>query len=817
MGRMSGYVDGLGSGATWANRRMRGADRGNVSMRTVGPLVRIGLFSRDGLVTMHDQARTLSDIASWRPTLPARTPAMTAPQTRGVFISYRRQDAAFPAGWLYEQLANTFGEPYVFKDVDSIRPGEDFVDVIKTAVRSCHTMLVVIGPKWLSMADKRGGRRIDDPDDFIRLEIETATSHNLQIIPILVLEAEMPSVDALPPSIAPLARRHAIEISSTRFKSDVARLIHAVDQQRRARQAMMHGDGSAVVPDQPRTPPDPRPVSSPRLLANRYELIGVLGYGGMSEVHHARDTRLGRDVAVKLLGAGLARDPRLPARLRRETELAATFRHPAIVAVYDAGETQSESGLLAYVVMEYVDGHTLRDILKTAGPIPEQHVVNIGAQVCAAVDVGHRHHVIHGDIMLSNIMINGAGAVKVLNFGVAGALGQGDTDSGPSAKGVRGDVYAVGCILYELLTGRPPYLEGSPATPSALNPAVSPALDAIVRKALSADPTDSYRNAAALHSDLLRITGHETPPAGTEALHDSPRTARPTPVPSREHPAAEPTSHSNGSARRRRAGQALVAALAVLITLTLTGAAGYWLLSRTPRTAEQITVPPVIGLSDPDATARLTDVGLRVSRQPQAVSAPEQVGKVVQSDPTFGTVVAAGSRVNITIGAAQTNQPNPKPHNQPNPKPPDPTLLLPDLTGRSADEAKQLLTSKGLRVRLEEVEAESPAGVVISSDPPPGTRVEGGSTVTLVTAKERAPQPLPDVRGQSLSSATRILGAAGFRKIATQTVAVTDPALDDVVVQQSPGPGSPTDPDTTIRIVVGQAVPPAVGLGQSAP
>jgi eukaryotic-like serine/threonine-protein kinase len=729
---------------------------------------------------------------------------MTPPQNRGVFISYRRQDAAFPAGWLYEQLANTFGESYVFKDVDSIRPGEDFVDVITTAVRSCHTMLVVIGPKWLNMVDKRGARRIDDPDDFIRLELETAVSHGLQIIPILVLEAEMPSADALPPSIARIARRHAIEISSTRFKSDVTRLIDAVDRQRRARQATTCHSRTTAVLDRSRTPQ----ATSPPILANRYELIGVLGYGGMSEVHHARDTRLGRDVAVKLL-ANPTRDPQLPARLRHEAELATTLRHPAIVATYETGQAPSESGLLPYIAMEYVDGHTLREVLKKTGSLPEQHVVRIGAQACAALDLGHRHHVGHGDITLSNIMITRAGAVKVLNFGAAGSHGRGDGDVGPFAERVRGDLYAIGCVLYELLTGRPPYLEGSPTTPSALNPAVSPALDAIVGKALSIGPADGYQTAAALRADLLSLAGRGTPPSGIEAVPDFPRTERRTRVAEED----ERTPRANG----RSAGRTLVKALAVLITLALVSAGGYWLLSPTPPTAEQVAIPAVIGLSDADATARLAEVGLRVNRQLQAVGAAEQVGNVVRSDPTVGVVVAAGSEITITVGAPpNTTTGTPEP-TQPNPEPPEPTppptVRLPDLTGRSADEAKQVLTGEGLQVRLQEVESEGPAGVVVSSDPSPGKRVEVGSTVTLVIAKARAPAPLPDVRNQSLSSATQMLRAAGFTKIATQTTKVPDPALEGVVVAQSPGPGSPTDPDTTIRLVVGHAVPTALGSG----
>jgi len=149
---------------------------------------------------------------------------MEAPRTHAVFISYRRQDAAFPAGWLYEQLVGRFGRSAVFKDVDSIGIGEDFVDVITTSVRSCRTMLAVIGPGWVSAADESSRRRLDQPDDFVRIEIETALGSNIPLIPVLVMGAAMPRSHELPATLVPLARRNAIEISSDHFASDLEKL-----------------------------------------------------------------------------------------------------------------------------------------------------------------------------------------------------------------------------------------------------------------------------------------------------------------------------------------------------------------------------------------------------------------------------------------------------------------------------------------------------------------------------------------------------------------------------------------------------------------
>ena len=212
-------------------------------------------------------------------------------------------------------------------------------------------------------------------------------------------------------------------------------------------------------------------MTTPRLLSERYELGEVLGFGGMSEVHRGLDTRLGRDVAVKVLRADLARDPQFQMRFRREAQNAAALNHPAIVAVYDTGEVQSDFGPLPYIVMEYVDGQTLREIVKTTGPMSQQQVLDVMADVCAALDFSHRHQIIHRDVKPANIMINRAGAVKVMDFGIARALGEGQNVtqtaavigtaqylSPEQARGeavdARSDVYAAGCVLYELLTGR---------------------------------------------------------------------------------------------------------------------------------------------------------------------------------------------------------------------------------------------------------------------------------------------------------------------------------------------------------------------------
>src|ERR1700712_4547142 len=255
-------------------------------------------------------------------------------------------------------------------------------------------------------------------------------------------------------------------------------------------------------------------MTPPPLLSGWCELGPALGYGGMSEVHGGRDVRLGRDVAIKVLRADLARDPQFQIRFQREGQNAASLNHPAIVAVYDTGETWADDIPLPYIVMEYVPGRTLRDIVKSGGPMDPYRVCEVVADVCSALDFSHRHGIIHRDVKPANVMITPSGAVKVMDFGIARALsdaqpavtqtaaviGTAQYLSPEQARGeqvdARSDVYSTGCVIFELLTGQPPFTGDSPA--------VRAALDAITRKALAKTPFNRYQTAGEMRDDLIR-------------------------------------------------------------------------------------------------------------------------------------------------------------------------------------------------------------------------------------------------------------------------------------------------------------------------
>src|SRR5215217_4085923 len=281
-------------------------------------------------------------------------------------------------------------------------------------------------------------------------------------------------------------------------------------------------------------------MTTPQHLSDRYEVGEILGFGGMSEVHLARDLRLHRDVAIKVLRADLARDPSFYLRFRREAQNAAALNHPAIVAVYDTGEAETTSG-------------TLPDIVHNEGPMPTQRAIEVIADACQALNFSHQHGIIHRDVKPANIMISKNGAVKVMDFGIARALadsssvtqtaaviGTAQYLSPEQARGekvdARSDVYSLGCVLYEILTGEPPFIGDSPVAvayqhvredpipPSQRHEGISPELDAVVLKALAKNPDNRYQSAAEMREDLVRVHSGQQPEA-PKVLTDAERTS----------------------------------------------------------------------------------------------------------------------------------------------------------------------------------------------------------------------------------------------------------------------------------------------------
>ncbi|ACU33995.1 Stk1 family PASTA domain-containing Ser/Thr kinase [Actinosynnema mirum] len=586
-------------------------------------------------------------------------------------------------------------------------------------------------------------------------------------------------------------------------------------------------------------------MSTPRLLSNRYELGETLGYGGMSEVHKGKDVRLSRDVAIKVLRADLARDAQFQERFRREAQNSAALNHPAIVAVYDTGETETQYGPLPYIVMEYVDGRTLRDIVKTQGPLSNKRAMEVMADVSAALDFSHRHGIVHRDVKPANVMITRSGAVKVMDFGIARAVHDGQAAvtqtaavigtaqylSPEQAKGEavdgRSDVYASGCVLFELLTGEPPFTGDSPVavayqhvreepkSPSSLNPKVSPALDSIVLKAMAKGPANRYQSAAELRADLVRVLSGQRPSAPVvmtseerTALLDQQSASAPTRseavqttsgggrhrqsvVRERErerdredtgnYSAALEEERERLAARRRMWMITIVVllcagvlALAIWITTSLLGDN-----ESSGGDPKQVTVPTLIGKSTSEARGALSDAGLEINLQLvpcQPGSQPKcdpakDVDRVLETSPTSGKSVDRNSKITVMVG---TN--------------PD-DVEVPDLTGLSvADAQAKLGEDWKLDTNQERVETSDPAKVdkVVEQNPMHGTKAPKGTTITIKIGKEPEAVTLPNVIGVQEDDARSSLEQSGFKVQVKQVDSATDAGQ---VIAQDPGAG----------------------------
>ncbi|VFB00562.1 Stk1 family PASTA domain-containing Ser/Thr kinase [Nocardia cyriacigeorgica] len=582
-------------------------------------------------------------------------------------------------------------------------------------------------------------------------------------------------------------------------------------------------------------------MTTPKNLSSRYELGEIIGFGGMSEVHKARDLRLSRDVAIKVLRADLARDPTFYLRFKREAQNAAALNHPAIVAVYDTGEAEVDGGPLPYIVMEYVDGETLRDIVRGKGPLPPRRAMEIIADVCAALDFSHKAGIVHRDMKPANIMINRSGAVKVMDFGIARAIadaanpmtqtaaviGTAQYLSPEQARGesvdARSDVYSVGCVLFEILTGEPPFTGDSPVAvayqhvredprlPSLVHEGVPRELDSVVLKAMSKNPANRYQTAAEMRADLIRVLGGQKPSApmvmtdedrttilGSEepaprsyhtvdnhdrsAYRDNDDTGEPEPV--------DPPS------QRRTAYLTLGAVAAVIVAIAL-----FWVLIGPGSKPDQVAVPDLSNSSVQQAEQKLEDLGFHVAIQekPDARVAP---GNVIATQPLGGSRVDEGSTITLQVSTGPAQ------------------VQVPRLTGLTRQEAEQKLNAIGLRLDPQvDKEASSTAELdkVIGQNPAEGASVEVDRAVKVTIGSGPEQVRVPNVVGQDIEVAEPNLVEGAQFKVVVQEVASSRPKGE--VIATSPAGGSTAEKGSTVTVQVSLGaeftMPSLVGLNAS--
>ncbi|MEE9298677.1 MAG: Stk1 family PASTA domain-containing Ser/Thr kinase, partial [Acidimicrobiia bacterium] len=560
-----------------------------------------------------------------------------------------------------------------------------------------------------------------------------------------------------------------------------------------------------------------------RVLSDRYTLVSHLARGGMADVWIAEDQLLGRQVAVKILHGEHALSETFVERFRREAQAAANLSHANIVAVYDWGQ----DGDTYFMVMELVQGRNLRDVLRSEGALLPRRVAEIGAEVCVAVSVAHNQGLVHRDIKPANVLLTPDGAVKVADFGIARAFDDSDqlTKTGAvigtatyfspeQAQGqpadARSDIYSVGVVMYELLTGSPPFsgespvavayqhVQEAPEPPSRLDPNVPPGLEAIVLKAMAKQPDDRYQSAAEMVEDIDRLLAGQVPLAApqNEAPTREITAGAPPPMPPQgpdtrpdtptvsEHPVyREP-----GGSDRTTLTIGIIAAFALLLL-------GIILLVRLLGSGGEtglVAVPDLRGNQPASALAELSTLGFQIIQE-AVTSSDVAAGLVVGTEPEAGTQVERGSTIKLLVSGGAA------------------TIQVPRVVGLTERQARNALELLGLEVGEFIFEA-SPvieAGIVMAQNPPAGEPVAVGTDVDLVVSAGSNALTVPDVVGKTESDALFTFSQSGFEEIRIERRPSAE-VLEGFVIETSPEAGQLLPIDGFVVVVISQGAVPSV-------
>ncbi len=617
-------------------------------------------------------------------------------------------------------------------------------------------------------------------------------------------------------------------------------------------------------------------VSDPLLNSvfdGRYLIIRKLGTGGMANVYLAEDQELGRRVAIKILDDRHAQDVQFVERFRREATNAAGLSHPNIVSIYDRGEAEGTY----YIAMEYLDGRTLKELILRRGPAPVKTAIEYTRQILAALRFAHKNGIVHRDIKPHNVLVDSEGRLKVTDFGIARAGASQMTEAGSiigtaqylspeQAKGApvdqTSDIYSVGIVLYELLTGTVPYtgdtpveiamkhLSQVPEPPSTLQPQIPHELDSIVLRALAKDPAERYQSADEMDADLERAAkGLPVAPATEEAATMVLAAADTETMAAIAAARSQPQRLYDDPPRRKRSIWPWLVAALVIAAAAAGGWYVYTQIQHQLKSNQPVAVENYVGLHESDAVFKINQSGLtpQVIRKPNDTQ-PETI--VYQQTPPPGNRIDKGNTVTIYVSTGK------------------PKVAVPDVRGKSSVDAVQLLAEAGLKSKLVTVASNSPADTVTAQDPAAGAKVvEGtvvrvniskgptqigvplvvgemynqaatqlqgvgfavarqdvtssqptgtvisqsptggvaapaGSTVTLSVSLGPPATPVPDVTSMDQASATATLQAAGYvTKVVTQST--TDPGQDGIVLSQSPSGGTTAKAGATVTIFVG--------------
>src|SRR5713226_9573094 len=557
------------------------------------------------------------------------------------------------------------------------------------------------------------------------------------------------------------------------------------------------------------------------LFDGRYKILRKLGAGGMANVYLAEDQELGRRVAIKILDDRHAADEQFVERFRREAKNAAGLSHPNIVSIYDRGEAEGTY----YIAMEFLDGRSLKELILTRGPAPVSIAIDYARQILAGLRFAHRHGIVHRDIKPHNVIVDAEGRAKVTDFGIARAGASQMTEAGSiigtaqylSPEQARGtqvdqtsDLYSLGIVLYELLTGTVPFtgdtpveiamkhLSAVPERPSAKRPEVPHDLDMVVLRALAKDPADRYQSAEEMDSDLERVArglrvSPETDEAATTVLRGADLAAAapttiaraPTAVTQVRQPAGAPPPvyYDYDEPPHRRAFWPWLLAILLVVAAAIAGVYVYQQIQHELNATKPVGVPYVVGLRELNAVETIRNVGLSVdpSHIHRTPTTLQPVGYVYKQDPTEGERIDKGNFVSIWVSTGK------------------PKTTVPDVPTKTEADAVAALTAAHLVSDVHQVNSNQPPNTVIAQDPPAGTTVNQNTKVRINVSSGPKPIGVPGVVGQSYESAASILQGQGF-SVARVDVQSDQPV--DVVIKQDPVANAFVSPGSKITLTV---------------
>jgi len=555
------------------------------------------------------------------------------------------------------------------------------------------------------------------------------------------------------------------------------------------------------------------------LFDGRYRIIRKLGSGGMANVYLAEDQELGRRVAIKILNDRHAGDEQFVERFRREAKNAASLSHPNIVSIYDRGEAEGTY----YIAMEYLDGRSMKELILSRGPAPVSVAVDYARQILAALRFAHRNGIVHRDIKPHNCLVDAEGHVKVTDFGIARAGASQMTEEGSiigtaqylSPEQARGtqvdqtsDLYSLGIVLYEMLTGNVPFTGESPveiamkhlsATPQPLTttrPDIPKSLESVVLRALAKDPAARYQSADEMDADLERVgrglnVSRETEDAATtvlrgEALTDGAQTTIvPSSAATQVRPPRPPADDYFDYAQRARRRSLWPWLLAILL-VAAAAIAGFYVYRQIQdqlNQAQPVGVPYLVGIKEANAVENIHNVGLttdkdHIHRQPND---KEPKGYVFDQNPNQGDRVGKGSFVELWVSTGKKQ------------------VTVPNLFGQTSADAVAKLTNLKLVADVHRISSGKPADTVIAQDPAADTKVGEKTKVRINVSSGPRPIGVPDVRGESFDSAASRLQAQGFA-VARQDADSEQPAGN--VISQNPASGTFAARGSTVTLTV---------------